>query len=306
MRTHQVSVTPVADCLAPVPEETWYFRGTANGWGVTAMDRVGDGNQFTTCQTFADVPDPRFKIDHFGDWRESYPAEDRRVGDGAHRITFDAATRAISTVAAGDGCGAETTDTWFFRGTANGWQTTAMTPVPSSDAFRLTVAFAGEDPAPRFKVDHFGNWQENYPAEDVRVDDCFTYEITFDRATKGVTATKLDPVRGGACAGPPLSVGASPPAGTYPNPQSVTLAVANADGQDVAVHYTTDGSEPTTGVAHVYRRRRSRPKTPVPASISTFGCWRSPPTAARGGASSPIGSARRRSPTSARRRSTSC
>ncbi len=244
--TRQISVTPVADCQAPLPADTWYFRGTANGWGVTALDRIGDGSQFTTCQTFSGVEDPRFKIDHFGDWRESYPAQDRRVGDGSYRITFDAATRAISTVVAGDGCGTEPDETWFFRGTPNGWQTTAMTPIPGSNTYRLTVAFTGEDPAPRFKIDHFGNWQENYPAEDVRVDDCFSYEITFDPATKGVTATKLEPVRGGACAGPPLSVTASPPAGTYPAPQSVTLAVAGADGQDVAVHYTTDGSEPTT------------------------------------------------------------
>ncbi len=243
--SRQISVIPVDDCRSPVAEDGWFFRGTPNGWGVTAMERSGESNLFTTCQTFAGVPDPRFKIDRFGDWRESYPPEDRRIGDGAHRITFDAATRAVSTVSAGDGCGSEPADGWYFRGTPNGWQTTAMTAVPGTALFRLTVAFAGEDPAPRFKVDHFGNWQENYPTADIPVDDCFHYEVTFDSIGKGITTRRLEPVRGGACAGPPLTIVAAPPAGTYAGAQSITLAVGGADTQEVALHYTTDGSEPT-------------------------------------------------------------
>src|SRR5437868_1472396 len=61
--------------------DSWQFRGTPNSWGTTAMVASG-GTLFTTCQTFAGDSDPRFKIDHFGNWAESYPAQDLRVSNG--------------------------------------------------------------------------------------------------------------------------------------------------------------------------------------------------------------------------------
>ena len=83
--------------------DTLHFRGTPNNWGTTAMERVGNSDGYQTCQSFRDVPNPRFKIDHFGDWSENYPANDIAVADGSYRITFNATDKAISTVVAEGG-----------------------------------------------------------------------------------------------------------------------------------------------------------------------------------------------------------
>ena len=94
-----VWVTLVAVAAAPAHAE-WFFRGTPNDWGTTAMTAAAGGTA-ETCQSFAGTPDPRFKIDRHGDWRESYPAEDQRVGEGAYWITFDAVTGHRITVSGG-------------------------------------------------------------------------------------------------------------------------------------------------------------------------------------------------------------
>jgi len=66
------------------PQTTWYFRGTPNDWGTTAMTPIEGTSRFETCQTFAGKPDPRFKIDRFGDWQESYPPQDYSLRDGTY------------------------------------------------------------------------------------------------------------------------------------------------------------------------------------------------------------------------------
>jgi len=221
------------------PATTWYFRGTPNEWGTTPLERVGDSNVFKTCQTFSGAPNPRFKICRFPDWRECHPSQDRAVSDGTHEIAFDADTRAITTVPAAACRGR---DRWFFRGTPNDWGITALKQVDDSDAFKITVDFARQDPAPRFKIDRFGNWRESYPTRDVAVEDCARYEITFDRATKKIDPTKIGPITDGVCAAASVAITAAPPAGSYPTPQAITLT---ADPADAALYYTTDGSPPT-------------------------------------------------------------
>lgn len=188
---------------------SWFFRGTPNGWGTTAMSRIEGTSRLETCQTFQGVSDPRFKIDRFGDWSESYPAEDYRVSNGSHRIVFDENDRAITTEPV-PGCSA-TPDTWYFRGTPNGWGATAMTPIEGTTRHGITVAFAGEDPAPRFKIDHHADWRESYPAQDLPVDDCFHYEIVFDSATRAITPTRGAAVTTGACATEPPPPPPPPP-----------------------------------------------------------------------------------------------
>jgi glycosidase len=191
--------------LASLAGSTWYFRGTPNDWGTTAMAPVTGTTRHETCQHFAGVAGPRFKIDHHGDWSESYPAQDYGVADNtSHRITFDEATRAITVQAVASCSGTPPADTWYFRGTPNAWGTTAMTPVAGTTRHAIAVAFAKEDPAPRFKIDHHANWAESYPAQDLGVADCATYDIVFDSATKQVTPTKTGDVTTGAC-------GSSPP-----------------------------------------------------------------------------------------------
>jgi glycosidase len=186
----------LAVAAAQVTADSWFFRGTPNNWGTTAMTAV-TATTFTTCQTFANVANPRFKIDHFGDWAESYPAQDRPVADGSYQIGFDASSKQI-TVQGVASCGGAA-DTWQFRGTPNGWGTTAMTPVAGTSRHTIVVDFAKQDPAPRFKIDHRGDWVESYPASDVGVSDCTEYEIAFDAATKQIATTALGPITTGAC-----------------------------------------------------------------------------------------------------------
>lgn len=175
----------------------WYFRGTPNTWTAASMQQVAGSETFQTCQRFSGQSNPRFKIDRFGDWRESYPANDQTVSDGTYRITFDARTHQIAVVA-DPNC--STADTWFFRGTPNHWATTTpMNQIEGGDLFKVRATFAKEDPTPRFKIDHFGDWKENYPAHDMPVADCARYEIGFNRATKVIEIKKLEDIQTGAC-----------------------------------------------------------------------------------------------------------
>jgi glycosidase len=191
-------------------ESTWYFRGTPNSWGTTAMAPISGTSRQETCQRFAGVSSPRFKIDRYGDWIESYPAQDYAVADNTYQhIVFDTATHAVTAEMVA-GCGAVPADTWYFRGTPNSWGTTAMTPVAGTSRHTISVAFAHEDPSPRFKIDHRGDWTESYPAQDLGVGDCAIYAITFDSASKQITPTKTGDVTTGACAPttPPPPTGA--------------------------------------------------------------------------------------------------
>ena len=190
----------------PVTADSWFFRGTPNNWGTTAMTAV-TATSFTTCQTFANVANPRFKIDHRADWTESYPAQDLAVANGSYQIGFDAGTKQITVQAMTSCAGAP--DSWQFRGTPNAWGTTAMTPVAGTSRFSIVADFVKQDPSPRFKIDHRGDWTEAYPATDFTVADCTEYQIVFDSATKQITATAQGAITTGACA--PASPPPPPP-----------------------------------------------------------------------------------------------
>ncbi len=191
-----VTAQAVASCSGGT--DTWYFRGTPNNWGTTAMTSAGGGT-FSTCQVFSGIANPRFKIDHRGDWTEAYPAQDYTVANGTYQISFNSSTKAITTAAVASCSGG--TDTWYFRGTANAWAATAMSPVAGSTTRHSYVAqFAKQDPSPRFKIDHRGDWTEAYPAQDYTVSDCTEYEVIFDSSTKAITATSRGAITTGACA----------------------------------------------------------------------------------------------------------
>ena len=155
---------------ATIADDTWYFRGTSNGWATTAMTPIEGTSQHETCQAFSGVSDPRFKVDHHGDWAESYPAQDYQVADDtSYQITFDAATQTIDVQPVTSCGGSAPTDTWYFRGTSNGWEATALDSVEGTSRHETCQTFSGV-PSPRFKIDHFGDWTENYPAQDYTVD----------------------------------------------------------------------------------------------------------------------------------------
>ncbi len=129
-------------------------------------------------------------------------------------------------------------DSWFFRGTPNNWGATAMTAAGGT-LFCTQQTFANSDP--RFKVDHYGDWTENYPSQDYQVTGNATYDICFDAADKSFSVTEVQ----GADTTPP-AVTASPAAGAYADSQQISLSVSDNQDSTPALYFTTDGSEPTT------------------------------------------------------------
>ncbi len=132
------------------------------------------------------------------------------------------------------------TDMWYFRGTPNNWGKTEMEQVGT--LFCTVQTFGDASTNPRFKVDHKGDWTENYPGQDYKVTANAKLKICFDPATKVFTVGDADP---GKDVVPP-TVTASPASGSYTTSQSITLAVADNVDKAPKLYYTIDGSEPTT------------------------------------------------------------
>ncbi|WP_196139553.1 type I pullulanase [Aliikangiella sp. G2MR2-5] len=77
---------------------------------------------------------------------------------------------------------------WFFRGTPNGWGTNELELVAGSTYKTCQLFNTGDaNGGPRFKIDHWGDWSDNYPSADYAVDSNASYEITFDSSTKNIT-----------------------------------------------------------------------------------------------------------------------
>jgi len=85
---------------ANLAQADWYFRGTPNSWGSTAMTATSS-TTFETCQQFgAADTSPRFKIDKLGTWSEAYPASDYVVSaNTSYKIIFNSSTKVITTQA---------------------------------------------------------------------------------------------------------------------------------------------------------------------------------------------------------------
>ena len=209
-----------------------YVRGTNNDWGTTAMVKTGTVWSVPNIR-FGSTGIQRFKFDVYGDWRQNYGgagltgtavANGRDIvveAGGTYSITFDEVNTSYAVTRSGE------PDAWYFRGTPNTWGTIAMAPVAGGDIFTITATFAREDPNPRFKIDHYGNWQENYPAQDLSVVDCARYEIRFNRASKTIETTKLEDVLTGACAKGQVSLGT-----TY-SPEATFFALWSPDTANV-------------------------------------------------------------------------
>jgi formylglycine-generating enzyme len=77
-----------------------YFRGTENSWKKTVMV-LKDDYLWETFILFDGKGSPdRFKIDVSGNWRESYPAKDYLITEGAgeYTITFNEVTKEVKAV----------------------------------------------------------------------------------------------------------------------------------------------------------------------------------------------------------------
>lgn len=128
-------------------------------------------------------------------------------------------------------------DSWYFRGTPNNWGSTAMA-TDDGVTFCTQQSFGSNNP--RFKIDHYADWTENYPSADYLVTGNLVYDICFNVQAKSVTA---QPVIGADIV--PPSVVASPGSGAYAAQQSIVLSIS--DDQDAApvLRFTTDGSAAT-------------------------------------------------------------
>lgn len=171
-----------------------YFRGTANGWTTSAMTCVAD-NRWEVQIVFDGQADQRYKFDVNGDW--SYNFGDNGADGSLEQTGADIffAGAQTCTVIVDDAAMThsldcdEPVDTWYFRGTPNGWTTTAMESI-GDGVYRIEVQFANGENDPRFKIDHYGDWTENYPQQDYRVNANTNYVIVFDSNTHQVSVTQ--------------------------------------------------------------------------------------------------------------------
>lgn len=94
--TSSSSVASSSSSSSSTSADSWYFRGTPNNWGSTAMTL--SSGLYCTQQSFgAASTNPRFKIDHFANWTESYPTADYVVSaNTTYKICFNASSHAIT------------------------------------------------------------------------------------------------------------------------------------------------------------------------------------------------------------------
>ncbi|RYY01052.1 MAG: alpha-amlyase [Gammaproteobacteria bacterium] len=215
MKSSNIIILSAGFLAASAANADWYFRGTPNAWGSTAMTVVSS-TQMTTCQNFTSgdsTGGPRFKIDKLGTWSESYPTGDYGVNTNqAYKIDFNITTKAIS-VQTVTSCTASSfsssssslavsssskssssssnssADAWYFRGTPNNWASIAMTL--QAGLFCSQQTFGAASTSPRFKVDHFANWTESYPSSDYTVNANTTYNICFNASTHAISLTTI-------------------------------------------------------------------------------------------------------------------
>ncbi len=132
----------------------------------------------------------------------------------------------------------DTPTTWtaaYFRGTANSWGTTLMTK--TAGLWTTTATFDAS--SPRFKITHFQDWNEAYPATDFIIPSAGTYLITFDEVSKNITATPT--IQGPAA--PSLSY-ASGTVWTLPLTGSPSVVFSDTTAP-VTYRYTLDNTNPT-------------------------------------------------------------
>ena len=110
-------------------------------------------------------------------------------------------------------------DSWFFRGTSNNWAATKMI---STDNINFCTEQSFSSNSPRFKVDHFGDWSENYPTADVTVANDSTFTICFNATSKAFTVTEIAGIDNKA---PTLT--ALPSAGSYNSSQTISFNVTD-------------------------------------------------------------------------------
>lgn len=249
--TQAITTTEVASCNTSSGFPSLHFRGTPNAWENTLMQEVSEGIWQVTIN-FDGQAEQRFKFDILGDWSQNY-GDDNSDGQlefagsdiftsitGTYLIEVNEAD--LSYTLTPDGSPPPPpADTWYFRGTSNSWATTVMVSTDSVN-FCTQQSFASGDNGggPRFKVDHFGDWTESYPAQDYSVNANTTYDVCFNADTKVISVASV----AGADSTPPV-VTVDPAPGQYAQAQSISLNVSDNQDANPLVYFTTDGTTPT-------------------------------------------------------------
>lgn len=241
MRTLPTLIVGATVISAPALAD-WHFRGTPNQWNAAAMTQITT-THYQTCQSFLQgdaTGGPRFKIDRYGDWQESYPAGDYTVaGDQSYRIDFYTDSQTIITTPV-TSCDSQSLAQNFaalhFRGTPNQWAAEAMTLV-DNNTWSLLVHFDGQT-SQRFKFDLTGDWSQNYGDNqndgvlDASGDDIYTqingeYLVTVNDQTLNYTLTPVTPCTSDCTPLPTL--------GAQYQPDKTTFAIWSPDHSDVTV-----------------------------------------------------------------------
>lgn len=175
----------------------WYYRGTSNSWGTSALTENSSG-LLHTCQEFGQGDSnggPRFKIDRYGNWNESYPGSDYQVtANTKYEITFNPANKNISIVQSD--CPKPPPPPpphqWYFRGTVNGWGAEEMKDEGDGN-FSICKTFRNGDGGgqPRFKIDRYADWTESYPSSDYQVSANTTVNIIFNQNSHSLNVTQM-------------------------------------------------------------------------------------------------------------------
>ncbi|MGL6326540.1 chitobiase/beta-hexosaminidase C-terminal domain-containing protein [Aeromonas rivipollensis] len=229
--TQAYSITPLGDDNQP-PIAVITPGGTLN---------VAVGDALTL--SGSDSTDPDGQIASYlwssGETTESISVNTAQAGTFTYGLTVTddqgaKSSSSVSLVVAAP----QTGGSWYFRGTPNNWGLTAMT---SEDGVTFCTEQAFGSSNPRFKIDRKGDWTEAYPAQDYKVSANTSYRICFDSQDKTLEVASL----AGADNQAP-TVTATPAPGSYAEAQSITLSVSDDNDSAPRVHFTTDGSQPTT------------------------------------------------------------
>lgn len=142
-----------------VGTDSWYFRGTPNNWGSTAMTL--SSGLYCTQQSFgAASTNPRFKVDHFANWTESYPTADYVVNaNTTYNICFNATSHAITATAV-------VTSSSSMAATSSSTSSSVTSSTSSSASGNVTVNFScangttysGQSVYVSGSVGGLGNW----------------------------------------------------------------------------------------------------------------------------------------------------
>jgi len=164
------------------PAKTMFLRGTNNSWATTPMTYDQSSDSWSLTLQFTGEGDAkggqRFKFDVAGDWKEFY-GDDNADGiadkSATKDILFDKKGKYTVTLFNGDKHYTITPyvvppmeckfKSMNFRGTSNGWKSTAMTLNNDTCTWSTVVDFTGQGDgggAQRFKFDVYGNWTLNY------------------------------------------------------------------------------------------------------------------------------------------------